>query len=286
MTVEVEFVQQTDRSVRANGIDIHYVEAGRGEPLVLLHGGMVSTNPIWGDVPLSYCAHMDALAEHFRVIAPDARGSGRTAHSGGTVTFDVLADDVLALIDALGLVRPLIAGFSEGGITATIVGIRSPASVRAIVNHAGYDVFNPQAPSFAMLRQALGGRPDASEADPDAAERFFDQSDQMRAAFALMKADQDSGQGDGYWREYLRLAFHRTTQPPGYTVDDLRQVSAPTLITVGDRDDFCLVEEGVVAYRALVAGELAVVPNTGHVITPAIVEHMVDFFDRQLAPAH
>jgi pimeloyl-ACP methyl ester carboxylesterase len=280
MTVTEEVPQSESRSVQANGIDIHYVEAGEGEPLVLLHGGMVSTNPIWAGVPVAYASHMATLASTFRVIAPDTRGAGRTRHDGGTVTFDVLADDVLALIDALGLDRPLVAGFSEGGITATVVGIRQPGAVRAIANHAGYDVFDPQAPSFAMLRQALGGSPDATEADPEAAARFFSQSPEMQGAFELMKADEDGGQGDGHWREYLRLAFHRTTEPPGYTTDDLATITAPTLIIVGDRDEFCSVEEGVRSYRALREGELAVVPNTGHIITPPLVDLMVAFLER------
>lgn len=272
-------------SVHANDIDIHYVECGRGDPLLLLHGGMVSTNPIWGDVPVSYSSHMGALAERFRVIAPDTRGGGRTVHSGGTVTFDVLADDVLALIDALGLERPVIAGFSEGAVTATVVGIRSPAAVRAIVNDAGFDVFNPAAPGFTMLRMALGGSPTATEADPDAAEQFFAQDDHMRAAFALMKADQDSGQGDNHWREYLRLAFHRTTELPGYTVDDLGRITVPTLILAGDRDEFCSVEDAMAAYRALPIGELAVVPATGHILTPAKVDHTIEFLARHTAEA-
>ncbi len=59
----------------------------------------------------------------------------------------------------------MICGFSDGAMTATIVGIRSPESVRALVNYAGYDIFNPQAPSFAMARQMFGGRPEATEAD-------------------------------------------------------------------------------------------------------------------------
>ena len=60
--------------VHANGIDIHYLDQGEGEPLVLLHGGVVSTNPIWTGVPVAYAGHMDTLAERFRVIAPDTRG--------------------------------------------------------------------------------------------------------------------------------------------------------------------------------------------------------------------
>jgi pimeloyl-ACP methyl ester carboxylesterase len=281
MTVTEELPQFESRSVRANGIDIHCVEAGEGEPLVLLHGGMVSTNPIWTGVPVAYASHMATLAEHFRVIAPDTRGGGKTRHAGPEpVTFDVLADDVVALIEALGLDRPLIGGFSDGAITATIVGIRHPGSVRAIVNHAGYDVFDPQSPTFTMMRQMLGGSPDATEADPDAAARFFSQSPEMEGAFALMKADEDGGQGEGHWRQYVRLVFHRTANSPGYTFDDLAAVTAPTLIVVGDRDEFCSVEEGVRAYRALPEGELAVVPNTGHFISPPLVALMVEFLER------
>ena len=280
MTVTTDLPQTQSRLVHANEIDIHYLEAGEGEPLILLHGGMVSTSPIWTGVPISYASHMATLTARFRVIAPDTRGGGRTVHSGGTVTFDLLADDVAALIGALGLERPLIAGFSDGGITATVLGIRHPGSVRAISNHAGYDAFDPQAPFMAMMRQSLGGSPDAIEADPDAAARFFSQSAEMHGLFELMKADQDSGQGKDHWKDYLRLAFHRLTRPPGYTMQDLEAITAPTLIIVGDRDEFCSVEEGVRAYRALTEGELAVVPATGHVITPPLVDLMMEFLER------
>lgn len=280
MTVATDLTQSESRFAHANGIDIHYVEAGEGEPLVLLHGGMVSTNPIWTGVPISYASHMATLSARFRVIAPDARGGGKTVHAGGTVTYDLLADDVAALVDALGLDRPLVAGFSAGGITATILGIRHPGAVRAIVNHAGYDAFDPQAPVFGMSRLMFGGSPDATEADPDAVARFFSQSGEMQAVFDLMKADQDGGQGTDHWKEYLRLAFPLVTQPPGYTMADLGAIVAPTLIIVGDRDEVCSVEEGVRAYRALTEGELAVVPNTGHIITPPLVQLMVEFLER------
>ena len=280
MTVTADLPQTQSRFVHANGIDIHYLEAGEGEPLILLHGGVVSTSPIWTGVPISYASHMARLTARFRVIAPDTRGAGRTVHSGGTVTFDLLADDVAALADALGLERPLVAGFSEGGITATVLGIRHPGSVRAISNHAGYDAFDPQAPFMAMMRQSLGGSPDAIHADPDAAARFFSQSAEMQGLFELMKADQDSAQGKDHWKDYLRLAFHRLTRPPGYTMQDLEAITAPTLIIVGDRDEFCSVEEGVRAYRALRESEFAVVPGTGHIITPPLVELMVEFLER------
>jgi len=285
MTRETPIKQSEGRYVRANGTDIYYVEAGTGEPLLLLHGGMVSTNPIWAGVPVAYVSHMNTFAQHFRVIAPDARGYGRTVNAGGgSIPYTRLADDVLALIDALGLDRPLICGFSDGGITATIAGIRHPGAVRAIVNDAGYDVFNPHAPGITMARQIFGGSPDATRADPDVAARSFEASDEMRTMLALMQADEDSAQGPGHWKTVITEMFERITQFPGYTVEDLRKVTAPTLILTGDRDHFCSVEQGVVAYRALPDGELAILPGVGHFITPLKVQIAIDFLLRHAAP--
>ena len=269
-------IATTDQYVHANGIDIHYVAAGRGEPLVLLHQGMASTDPVWAGSPLAYVDQMAAFEERFRVIAPDLRGCGRTANpGGGSISYAQLVDDALGLIDALRLDRPLICGFSDGATIATILGIRSPESVGAIVNHAGYDLFNPQAPSMGMARQFLGGSPAATEADPDTAERFFDSSDEMRPLLAGMRAEHGEG-----WKRILTQLFDRITQPPGHTFDDLRSITAPTLILAGDRDDFCSVEEGAAAYRLLPEGELAILPGCGHEITPAAVETTIDFLRR------
>jgi pimeloyl-ACP methyl ester carboxylesterase len=269
----------TEHLVRANGIDIHVTEAGGREapPLVLLHGGLVSTNPIWEPTPIAYSAYVAGPALQFRVIAPDERGSGRTTHSGGSVSVSLLADDVAALVETLELRRPAIAGFSAGGLTATIFGIRHPGVARAIVNDAGYDCLNPQASSFAMMRQMLGGSPEATEADPDAAAAFFASQPEMASMFELMRADQDAGGGPGYWRTYLTTAFERATRWPGYCFEDLATIDVPTLVLVGDRDHFCTAEEGVTTYRHLKNGQLAVVPDTGHVITQAKIALLMDF---------
>lgn len=281
MTATAPTQQQEGRYVRANGIEIFYREAGTGDPLILLHGGLVSTNPIWDATPVSYGSHMESLAQHFRVIAPDTRGQGRTVNAGGgPIPYALLADDVLALIDALGLDRPLICGFSEGGVTATLAGIRNPDAVRAIVNDAGYDLLNPHSPTLTMTRQVFGGSPDATQADPEAVVRLFEASDEMRALPALMQADHDGAQGPGHWKAVLADLFERGTQSPGYTVEDLRKITAPTLIMAGDRDFLCSVEEGVTAYRMLPDGELAVLPGVGHIITPSKVHVTVDFLLR------
>jgi pimeloyl-ACP methyl ester carboxylesterase len=264
--------------VHANGIDIHYVEAGQGEPLLLLDNAMVSTNPIWEALPFAYASFIGRLAEHFRVIAPDTRGSGKSIHSGGPITYPLLADDVAALIDELKLDQPLICGFSDGGETATIASIRHPGSVRALVNHAGYDLFNPgsQTPAIAMTRQMLGGSADATRADPGLS---ASRAGELGTMFELMKSDHDSAQGAGHWKAVVAQTFDRITQPHGYTVDDLHTITAPMLILTGDRDPFCTVEEGAAAYHALQAGQFAVLPDAGHLITPAAVQTTISFFE-------
>ena len=96
----------------------------------------------------------------------------------------------------------------------------------------------------------------------------------------LMKSDHDGAQGAGHWQAVLAQTFDRITQPHGYTLDDLHTISAPTLILTGDRDPFCTVEEGAAAYHALQAGEFAVLPDTGHLITPAAVQTTISFLEQ------
>ena len=130
---------------------------------------MVSTNPVWDVTPFSYGTHLDQLASRFHVIAPDQRASGRTGHSGGQLSLSLLADDVAALIEALGLDRPVVGGFSLGGMIATVLAIRHPGAIRALVNDAGCDVFDPESPSFRSdapglrrIRRGDEGRPGRS----------------------------------------------------------------------------------------------------------------------------
>ena len=102
--------------VHANGIDTYYIDTGEGVPLILLYNGMISTSSVWNEWPSSYARYIDTLAKHYRVIATDFRGSGKTVHTGGPIPYDLLADDVIALIDELDLDRPLIGGYGDGGM--------------------------------------------------------------------------------------------------------------------------------------------------------------------------
>lgn len=99
-----------------------YVDAGAGAPIVLLHGGFLDHRMWDGQIP--------ALAENFRVIAPDARGHGDSAN--GTVPFRP-ADDVAAILTHLGTGPALLVGVSMGAGTAVDVALEHPELVKGLI---------------------------------------------------------------------------------------------------------------------------------------------------------
>src|SRR6202166_5234798 len=106
----------TDRTTRVkgvahyaevNGISLYYETHGAGRPLVLLHGGLGS-GEMFGPI-------LPALSERHQVIAPDLQGHGRTADVDRPLDVRLMADDIAALIDHLGLEKPDLVGYSLGG---------------------------------------------------------------------------------------------------------------------------------------------------------------------------
>lgn len=100
------------------------VEDGEGPALVFLHGGLASHQAV---LPL-----VGPLADRYRVITPDLRGSGRS-WSSEVLTFDRLADDVLRLLDQLGVERALVGGVSTGSGTAVRFVLRHPGRARGLM---------------------------------------------------------------------------------------------------------------------------------------------------------
>jgi pimeloyl-ACP methyl ester carboxylesterase len=172
----------------------------------------------------------------------------------------------------------MVCGFSMGATTATIVAIRRPGAVRALVNDAGFDFFNPnpQAPTYAICRQLLGGSPGATRPDPEAAERFLLEHG-MGDFLDRMKRDHDGAQGPGAWRSLVVSLWDALKGPCGHTFEDMRKITAPTLVLTGDRDMCCSVEDAVTAYRMLSKGQLAILPNEGHSVPDAAIRETVDF---------
>jgi pimeloyl-ACP methyl ester carboxylesterase len=113
------------RYAEVNGINLYYEVHGAGRPLILLHGGLGS-GEMFGPV-------LPQLAERHRVVAPDLQGHGRTADIDRPIDIRLMADDIAALIDHLGLDKPDVVGYSLGGGVAVQVAVRHPHKVRRLV---------------------------------------------------------------------------------------------------------------------------------------------------------
>lgn len=108
-----------------NGLEMYYEIHGTGAPLILLHGGFGSTGMFTPILP--------ALAQGRQVITADLQGHGRTADIDRPLQFEMMADDIAALIGHLGLEKADVMGYSLGGGVALQTAIRHPKLVRKLI---------------------------------------------------------------------------------------------------------------------------------------------------------
>src|SRR5580704_355437 len=107
--------------VPLNGIKLWYATFGHGEPVVMLHGGLANAN-YWGH-------QVRALEGHYQVIVMDSRGHGRSSRDAQPFGYDLMASDVLALMDHLGLKKAAIVGWSDGAIIGLDIAMHHPERV-------------------------------------------------------------------------------------------------------------------------------------------------------------
>ena len=126
----------TGKSLAVNGVSLHVAEQGQGTPIVLVHPGLTSSAAYAGLAP--------RLAEHFRVITIDTRGHGLSTNPSGELSYELIADDAAALIELLGLERPVVGGWSDGGHVALEFGLRHTGRARALIVGAAFADFRNQ----------------------------------------------------------------------------------------------------------------------------------------------
>ena len=243
MTLPRDEVARRSHVVQANGVNMYYETHGQGEPLLLLHAGTLSAD-MWQP-------YLAAFTAHYRVIAPDMRGHGRSDNPTGAMSYRQLADEVVAFARALDLNKLPIAGFSDGGQVALEIGMRYPNLPRSLV--VGGVWFQFTAKYRAWARDALG---DEESPEVDTVRLARDHPDW--AAWL----EQIYGPDD--WKPLLIHIKRMWTTPLNYTPDDFARVVAPTLVLLGDRDELVSIDEAAEMYRLLPAAELAVVPGANH----------------------
>jgi pimeloyl-ACP methyl ester carboxylesterase len=163
--------------VDVTGATIYYEEHGDGAPLTLVHGRLASSAHWQPVVP--------ELAESFRVIRPDSRGHGRSTNPAGELTYARIADDIAALIAALGLERP--GGWSDGGQVTLELGARHAGVAVALIIAAfpDFDAGGLREAHRALLGADETGVPDPAHLDARRRVRGRDQGTAPRRRRAV-----------------------------------------------------------------------------------------------------
>ncbi len=217
-----------------NGVDIYFEIRGTGEPLVLLHGFSGSSQD-WNTAT-------DALGAAFRLIVPDLRGHGRSSILSKPFRHRDAADDILALLDHVGISTYKALGISGGGNVVLHMATEQPQRVKAMVLVSATPYFPAQArPIMRNYSSSL-----------------------TEAQWEIMRLRHPGG--DAQIKSILAStsAFADSYDDMNFTSPYLSTIQARTLIVQGDRDPLYPVEISVEMAKAIPRSSLWVVPNSGH----------------------
>lgn len=249
----------TPRSVRVRGVDLAYVEAGAGEPLILLHGGQADYR--------SWLHHLPAFSSRFKAIAYSRRynyPNNNPIHSD-THSAYVEADDLAAFIKKLGLKRVHLVGTSIGAYAALIIAVKHPKLVASLVlaepnihawveNSPEYKKFQSEAWIPATNAFRAGKDKDAMRylIDIFGGPGTFDRMPPGAVEIAMQNS------------RFFKAATRSKDHSPDIPREKVRKLTVPVLIVNG-ADTFpmfkLIVEE---LKRQLPRAERAIIPNAGH----------------------
>ena len=246
----------------ADGVRLHYEEAGEGTPIVFVHE--------FGGNHWSWEPQMGFFARRHRCITYAARGFPPSAvpEDAGAYSQARAADDIIDVMDAVGIGQAHLVGLSMGGFAVLHAGLRRPERVLSVTAAgAGYGAEKAQEEYFRGISAEVAAR--------------FEQG---AAAFAPVYAEgasrvQFQAKDPRGWALFAeRLARHsdlgaantmrgvQMRRPSLYDLEDqFRAMAAPLLVMVGDEDDHCL-QPGLFLKRTVPAAGLAVLPKTGHTL--------------------
>jgi pimeloyl-ACP methyl ester carboxylesterase len=232
--------------IEVNGAALYCEEHGDGAPLILIHGGLSSSSD-WAPV-------VPELAEWFRVIAPDSRGHGRSENPREKLSYALIADDIAALIAALGLRRPVVGGWSDGGQVALELGVRHPGAAGALIVGAAYPDFE------------VGGLREAHRSLLGADERGVSDTAHLDAELGEFAEEIKALHAGGaeHWEALVRESASMWLDYEGLRPDEVGAIQAPVLVLAGDRDELISLDLAVSLYRTLPNAELAVCPQVSH----------------------
>ncbi len=244
-----EPVASNGKFINVNGARIYYEEYGQGEPLILLHG--------FGRTLADWKPFISEFSKHYRVIAWDMRGHGRSTNADTSKVFlhATAASDLLAVLEQLNLKKVKAIGHSSGGITILYAAVDEPDRFEAIVPISAQVYFSSQ------TRETI-----KTIAKP---EDYYE--------FNELEKQHGKIKGRLIARQFYH--FHELYGDPSITPDQLATIKARSLIIHGD-NDFVPVTQAWEIYQSIPNAHLWVIPNGWHM--PHLGANESDFIRRSI----
>ena len=234
-----------------DGIKLYYATVGSGPPVVLLHGGLANSD-YWGN-------QVRALAPTHTVILVDSRGHGRSTRDTRPFGYDLMADDVVGLLDVLKIPRADVVGWSDGAILGLDLALRHPERVGRVFAFAANSV--------------TSGVKDGVEKNPTFAAFIARAGDEYKRLSATPKE----------YDAFVEQIGHMWASQPNWTDAELRTIKVPVLIADGDHDEAIKREHTEYLAATIPGAGLLILPNTSHFAflqDPALFDAaLLDFLD-------
>ena len=218
-----------------NGLKMYYEVEGRGRPLVLVHAGMCTIELCLGKLRPSFTGH-------WRTIAPELQGHGRTADIDRPLSMDQLTEDVAALLQQLKVRNADFFGWSIGGGVTLRLAVKHPELVRKAV------IFGVQYSNDGLAPGLLESLKTLKPEDMPA---------QFREAYAKVAPDPTK------FPTLVAKIGAMVLADKGVSPGEIKSIKAPILVMVGD-SDLVRPEHALEMYRLLPHGQLAVLPMSTH----------------------
>lgn len=227
----------THGTVASDGAQIYYATYGdpTGAPVILLHGGLGNSDHWANQLP----ALVDAKLQ---IIAIDSRGQGRSTRTRAAVTYDTMAKDVLAVMDELKLDKASLVGWSDGGEIALKLAISNPARVDKLF-------------VFGTNYSSAGSKPRNNQRS----ETFSAYAVKCKTDYVKL-AKKTSRQYD----ELVDWLLPIWRNPMGFTKDQLKSITAPTIVADGDHDEVIVLDQVEEMSKLIPNGKLAVIKDASH----------------------
>ncbi len=224
--------------VNLGDITMYVEQHGKGEPIIFLHGGMGSANS-WAD-------QVSFFSKNYRVITPESRGQGRTSDANVPLTYHLMAEDTVRLMDALKIPSAYIVGWSDGGNIAIDMAIHHPNRVKKLVAYGAN--INPNGLQQHFLNYLRTVKPEQMQRDNG--------SDYL----ALSKTPEHLP----VMAEKIRVMW---LAEPKFSAAELSSISVPALIMDGQQEELIRPDHAAEIARAIPQAKLVMLPNVGHYAT-------------------